>query len=237
MFAKNSLRLYAASVPSHEPDHLQAARPVPNSLTLGTASLRVLAHPVRVRVLGLLREHGPSTATLLAGRLGLNSGSTSYHLRQLAAGGLVEEDHERGNARDRWWRSVHRATYFDPYEVPESDRGASAVYMAAIAAEYADRIQLAARDLLELPPAWQRSGDLSDFRLRLTPDETAAIVTELHGVIARYRPADEPGGDAVPDSETVVVQVQVMPQLAPPAAHDDAVPTTTAGAHPAAPRR
>ena len=218
-------------LPDEEPDHLQAPPRVPNSLTLGTASLRVLAHPVRVRLLGLLREHGPSTATLLAGRLGLNSGATSYHLRQLAAGGLVEEDHERGNARDRWWRSVHRATYFDPYEVPEADRGAGAAYMAAIAAQYAGRIQLAARDVLELPPAWQRSSDLSDFRLRLTPDETAAIVNELHGVIARYRRADEPAGDAAPDAETVVIQVQVMPQLAPAA--DGDVPITTPGAQPA----
>ena len=103
--------------------------------------------------------------------------------------------------------------------------------MAAIAAEYAGRIQIGARDLLELPPAWQRSGDLSDFRLRLTPDETAAIVTEVHGVIARYRRADEPAGDAAPDAETVVIQVQVMPQLAPPA--DGDVPITTPGAQPA----
>lgn len=201
---------------NREPDPEDQPVRVVSSLTLGTASLRVLAHPVRVRLMRLLREHGPSTATLLAVRLGLNSGATSYHLRKLAAGGLVEEDRERGNARDRWWRSVHRATHFDPYELPDSDRGAGAVYMTAIAAEYADRIQHAARELLELPAAWQRSGDLSDFRLRLTPDETATIVHELHQVITRYRRADEPEPDAAPDSETVVIQVQVMPQLAGP---------------------
>src|SRR5687768_10348954 len=135
------------------------------ALTLDTQSLRALAHPVRVRLMTLLRERGPSTATRVAQHLGLNSGATSYHLRQLAAAGLVEEDTERGNARERWWRSVHRATYFDPYDLPESERPASAVYLSALAAEYGERIRQAAHDFLVYPEDWQRSGDMSDFRL------------------------------------------------------------------------
>src|SRR5215207_6642882 len=72
--------------------------------------LRALAHPLRSRLLGALRFHGPATSTALAARLGTNSGATSYHLRQLAEVGLVEDDEERSNGRDRWWRSVHDAT-------------------------------------------------------------------------------------------------------------------------------
>ncbi|WP_428995029.1 helix-turn-helix domain-containing protein [Kribbella qitaiheensis] len=41
---------------------------------------------MRNRMLGLLRVHGPATATTLAERLGVNTGATSYHLRQLAEG-------------------------------------------------------------------------------------------------------------------------------------------------------
>ena len=44
-------------------------------------ALKALAHPVRLRMLGMLRVDGPATATQLAARLGLNSGATSYHLR------------------------------------------------------------------------------------------------------------------------------------------------------------
>ena len=61
-------------------------------------------------MLGLLRSEGPATATSLARRLDLNSGATSYHLRQLAQHGFVVEDTERGNARDRWWKAAHQAT-------------------------------------------------------------------------------------------------------------------------------
>ncbi len=53
------------------------------------AALQGLAHPLRLRLLGLLRAYGPSTATKLAARCGESSGLTSYHLRQLAEAGFV----------------------------------------------------------------------------------------------------------------------------------------------------
>ena len=58
---------------------------VPDSsprLRLDRAALRMLAHPLRSRLLAELRLHGPATATTLAARLQTNSGATSYHLRK-----------------------------------------------------------------------------------------------------------------------------------------------------------
>jgi len=205
-------------VPTNDESTEPAGRPLATreTITLDTRSLRAIAHPVRVRLLSLLRQHGAGTATSMAERLGLNSGATSYHLRQLAAAGLVEEDVDRGNARERWWRSAHRSTNFEPYDLPDADRPAGAVYLDAIAAEYAERLQRAARESLDLPDRWQRSSDLSDFRLRLTAEETARLVQELHAVVQTYRRADAPGNDVAADAEAVVIQVQVMPQLARP---------------------
>ena len=54
-------------------------------------ALRAMAHPIRLELVGLLRTHGPLTATKAAALLGESSGSTSFHLRQLAKYGLVEE--------------------------------------------------------------------------------------------------------------------------------------------------
>src|SRR4051812_34030637 len=90
-------------------------------VALEGAQLRALAHPMRNRMLGLLRFYGPATATMLAGRLGVNTGATSYHLRQLADAGLVVEDDTRGNARDRWWKSAHRGTHFDSNELLDTE--------------------------------------------------------------------------------------------------------------------
>ena len=74
-------------------------------LVLDGPAMRALAHPLRVQIVDLLRRGGPSTATRLAERLGLNSGATSYHLRQLAAAGLIAEAADLGNKRDRWWQA------------------------------------------------------------------------------------------------------------------------------------
>src|SRR6476620_8214174 len=81
------------------------------SITPTAAGLRALSHPTRLKMLMLLRLEGPATATSLAGKLQLNTGATSYHLRQLAEHGFIEEDAERGDARDRWWKAAHESTH------------------------------------------------------------------------------------------------------------------------------
>ena len=47
-------------------------------------ALRALAHPIRMSLVGMLRVHGPLTATRAAELLGESSASCSFHLRQLA---------------------------------------------------------------------------------------------------------------------------------------------------------
>ncbi|MFD8477950.1 helix-turn-helix domain-containing protein [Kitasatospora sp. NPDC059673] len=59
-------------------------------------------HPVRIALLDLLAEAGTVTSTEAAARLGLSSGLCSFHLRQLARYGLVEEVPQGGRARP--WR-------------------------------------------------------------------------------------------------------------------------------------
>ncbi len=60
-----------------------------STLHLDATAIKVLAHPLRSRLLSLLRSAGPATATSLANRIGTNTGATSYHLRKLAGVGLV----------------------------------------------------------------------------------------------------------------------------------------------------
>lgn len=69
------------------------------------AALRALAHPLRQRILRALAENGPATSTALGAVLGENTGATSYHLRQLAEHGFIEEAPELAKGKERWWRS------------------------------------------------------------------------------------------------------------------------------------
>lgn len=66
--------------------------------------LKALSHPLRRRILSELSARGPATSTTIGEALRTNTGTTSYHLRQLDKCGLIEEIPERSNGRERWWR-------------------------------------------------------------------------------------------------------------------------------------
>ncbi len=190
----------------------------PDAVVLDAKGLRALAHPVRVQLVGELRKYGPSTATRLAERLGVNSGTASYHLRQLGAAGFVEEDAERGNARERWWRSVHRTTWFDDPELADREPEAALAYQQSVAAIYALRTQQALNSLRTMPRAWRGTLDLSDWALRLTPEETVRLYREVAEVIGRYRrDVPESAADAPEGAERVAVITQFLPELDVPA--------------------
>ncbi|WP_031525483.1 winged helix-turn-helix domain-containing protein [Streptomyces sp. NRRL F-5123] len=159
---------------------------------LDPRSLRGLAHPLRVRLLGALREFGPSTASALAGRLGESSGATSYHLRQLAAYGFVVDDPGRGTGRERWWRAAHRGTRVDSitefarHPDPEV-RGAINTLLYAQAAAHAEELGTWLGTMGEWPERWQEAFDVSDFTLRLTPELARELGDRLHELVDSYR--------------------------------------------------
>ncbi|MFJ6214234.1 ArsR/SmtB family transcription factor [Streptomyces sp. NPDC092296] len=196
---------------------------------LDAKGLRALAHPVRVQLVGLLRRYGPSTATRLAERLGLTSGATSYHLRQLATAGFVEEDTERGNARERWWRAVHRSTWFGDRELAEREPEAAMAYLQSIATAYTLRTQQALGEFQAMPRPWRDAFDFSDWSLRLTAEEAVRLREELLSVVVRYRrDTPEEAADAPEGAERVAVITQFLPEL------DVPVPVAGAGSAPEA---
>jgi DNA-binding transcriptional ArsR family regulator len=179
---------------------------------LDSARLRTLAHPARARLLGLLRLEGPATATALAKRLGTNSGQTSYHLRQLAEVGLVIEDTERGNRRERWWRAAHEATTWSSVDFRDDpDDRAAEDWLAGYAARMHARW---AQDWLdtrgEWSDAWVHASTLSDLHLRLTSERAKAMSDEIHAVIERYREHEDEEG-----AEPVTVTFHAFPHPEP----------------------
>ena len=123
--------------------------------------LRGLAHPMRMRLLAALRADGPSTATALAHRLDLNSGATSYHLRQLATYGFIVEAAEMGNRRDRFW-------LIDPAqeELPTTSREGRAAHLQARLVEQAEAAQSAVESHAEVPAGVKVEKVLSEEVLR-----------------------------------------------------------------------
>ncbi|HET8970503.1 MAG TPA: winged helix-turn-helix domain-containing protein [Candidatus Nanopelagicales bacterium] len=192
------------------------AGPAPDSaIAVDSRTIKGLAHPLRVRLLGLLRAHGSATATELGRRVGESSGVTSYHLRQLAAYGFVEEDEGRGNRRERWWRARHRMTHFDPDALDEDTRALGDEYLRSVGSTYSRRIE----DYLdtrvsradELGASWQHAFTISDDFLWLTAAQSTRLVGELDELVGRYR--QEAGADRT-GRRPVVAQYQVMPLAA-----------------------
>ncbi|WP_405562975.1 helix-turn-helix domain-containing protein [Streptomyces sp. NBC_01180] len=158
-----------------------------HDVTLDAAALRVLAHPVRLNLLSRLRQYGPATARQLAAHFALDPGSASYHLRRLAAGGLIEEDSGRGTRRDRWWQARHRTSFHDPGANSPPEQADSRAYAQALLLAYSDQLRRLAGTVPLLPDDWYAASVFSDYTLHLTPDELNAMKAELVEVVSRYR--------------------------------------------------
>jgi predicted ArsR family transcriptional regulator len=179
------------------------------NILVDARNLRGIAHPLRVRLLGMLREDGPATATMLAERLGESSGATSYHLRQLAAYGFIEDDAKRGSGRQRWWRARHQSTHFDPAkQVSAEGVLLTAEYLRSVARGYAARMEAWIDSFATAPMEWRDAATMSDYRLMVTPDQAKALIDQLDAIGRR---GQAPNRTVDPRARPVSHQFQVLP--------------------------
>jgi DNA-binding transcriptional ArsR family regulator len=179
---------------------------------LDARSLRGLAHPLRMQLLDSLRFGGPATASQLAERLGESSGATSYHLRQLAAHGFVEDDPERGKGRERWWRAAVQGLLFDDNLLTDSNpavRGAADTYLHEVATAQGRELATWIGTRQDWPEEWNQRWDMSSMTLRLTPELTQELVEKMHALVESYR--DLPATEGDPQAETIRVQTRTFP--------------------------
>ena len=86
-------------------------------------ALKALAHPLRLDLLETLSVHGPLTATAAAEIVGESPANCSWHLRQLATYGFIEEVPD-ATGRQRPWRRTSTGMDW-------SDTGPDATFEAA----------------------------------------------------------------------------------------------------------
>jgi predicted transcriptional regulator len=182
-------------------------------IRVDSRTLRGLAHPVRVRLLGILRIDGPSTATKLAQRVGLSSAATSYHLRQLATYGFIVDAEDLSAGRERWWRAAHRVTSFDL--TPSSDPDSAAegeIYLRSAVEISAGNVNRYLDERPTLPSEWQGAGTLSDETVRLTPEQADALSRSMWAHVDALPREDELDAKTLERSRRVNVQLQVYPR-------------------------
>ncbi|WP_033286177.1 winged helix-turn-helix domain-containing protein [Streptomyces sp. NRRL F-525] len=217
------------------------ATPAPVELS-DLAALKALAQPRRQRMLQHLTLHRPATSATLARLLGLNTGSTRYHLRELARYGFVEEtgagaetatagagrevgegdaetgtgvERAPGHGRERWWRAVPGDRRFPP-------RSRQSAEMRHVMDELNHHAYAADLELFERLQrdsaengAWEDAFPYSRGTIRLTPPELRDFFEEYIALLNRYKraEAETPAG-----ARTVLTRFLAFP--APPAEAD-----------------
>ncbi|MFF3204146.1 winged helix-turn-helix domain-containing protein [Streptomyces sp. NPDC002962] len=231
---------------AHEPPEAEPASAAP--LELGDlAALRALAQPRRQRILEHLTLHGPATSATLARALGLNTGSTSYHLRELARYGFVEETDEAKSAhrdeaksahreepppaarraepsthRERWWRAVPGDRRFPPRSrrSPEMRLVMDELNHHAYAADL-DLFERLQRDAEDDDP-WADAFPYSRGTIRLTLPELRDFFEEYIALLNRYK---RPESATPPGARTLLTRFLAFP--AGPASSSGPTPSVT----------
>jgi hypothetical protein len=190
------------SSPGHPADHVELTDP---------RALRAYAHPIRLALLTLLRRDGPRTATQAAAAIGESVASCSFHLRQLARYGLVEEVPTTGG-RAKPWRATARYTSWRA----DGDDPELAAAAAALEHSVLDHYYRAAAAWLDRrasePPAWRRAGQLSDDLVYVTADEANDLNARIAALLGEFAPRADAPDRRPPGSRPVHVITLVVPQ-------------------------
>ncbi|GAA2043950.1 hypothetical protein GCM10009819_33440 [Agromyces tropicus] len=151
--------------------------------------MRALAHPMRLRILGMLRMDGPATVGMLAERTGEAPGAVSYHVATLAKHGLIESAPELArDRRERWWRAAHEMTSFESAEFlddPARHAASEAMRRTVLDSYHAELLAaLAAESTLERE--WVEASDSSDGAAQLTLEEFRELSADLEAVREKW---------------------------------------------------
>jgi DNA-binding transcriptional ArsR family regulator len=148
-------------------------------------TLRALAHPLRIALAETVGMYGPITATEAAERIGESPTTCSYHLRELAKVGIIE-DAGGGTSRRRPWRLAttsirHSRVNEDP---------ATALAATALAKVSRDRRAERYGAWVETehlyPRPWRKASRESDHLVWLTADELAELNQQLGELVSAY---------------------------------------------------
>jgi DNA-binding transcriptional ArsR family regulator len=192
-------------------DEKPASRSHPYSDALGMEALRALAHPLRVRIMNELSDFGPLTASGLAERLGESSGSTSYHLRQLAKHGIIVEVEGKGSGRERWWRMAPGGITIGSPETLETPAGREATELISREWQQNNERRLAAYlryGLDALGAEWSQAATLSTSHLQLTMEQLAEYGREYYEMQEKLKAKWKAEGTFLSDESGTQVELQ-----------------------------
>ncbi|MHA7283656.1 helix-turn-helix domain-containing protein [Arthrobacter sp. TMS2-4] len=194
----------------------EAGHPVDDgNRVLDGAALKALAHPLRIQLLEVLSSYGPQTACSIAKRVGESSGSTSYHLRQLARYGLVREVEDRGSARERWWERPRGSLTLSTPELEQDPTTREATRQVNRQFERGRAEALAtfmASGCEAVPPEWADAAMIATMNAHLTAEQLATLARDMSEILREKLDAyrAEPG---TPGTRPVQLHFNAFPLI------------------------
>jgi DNA-binding transcriptional ArsR family regulator len=175
--------------------------------------MRALAHPARIEIVEYLSDSGAAvSATEVAGRVGLSPSATSYHLRELAKFGLVEQAPSRGDGRERLWRAAGTGVHIDtdPSQGPDAQAAIHSLLDLYLNRDVA-RVRGWIERLDHEPAEWRDVSTLMGNRLLLTADELRELTGRIRELIEPYQLRDR--RDSAPEgARKVSVSYMAFPE-------------------------
>jgi predicted ArsR family transcriptional regulator len=176
-------------------------------------TLRALAHPVRIALIEALTLRGAMTATEVGELIGESPTTCSFHLRQLAKYGFVEEA-GGGKGRARPWRITSIGMSVTTTHDPEAEIAGDALLRVFRERSFA-KYQTWLETKGTYPKEWRDAASNSEYMFWATADELEQLNEALTAVMMeRFRfqdrhtdPAMRPPG-AVP-VETLLISYPI----------------------------
>ncbi|MGA2528991.1 MAG: helix-turn-helix domain-containing protein [Acidimicrobiales bacterium] len=174
--------------------------------------LRALTHPVRLALLEVLAVEGALTATQAGELIGESPTTCSFHFRQLAKYGFVEEA-GGGSGRNRPWRRVHLGMSFpESGSDPETTMAAEAL-SGLFFNRVLGRFERWRRVRHSYPEEWQEVSETTESAMYVTSDELAEFGSEVRALLARYEerlidPSLRPAGSRLVEVFAAVYPVE-----------------------------
>jgi DNA-binding transcriptional ArsR family regulator len=184
-------------------------------------TLRALAHPVRIAIFEQLAFGGAMTATEIGEQIGESPTTCSFHLRQLAKYGFVEEA-GGGTGRSRPWRLTSVGMSFRPSGDMEAEIASDAVVRMFRERQF-ERYQAWRSTKASYPLEWRQAATDSQYQFYLTAPELQQLSSEVHELLQRWvtlegrflDPSKRPAG-------SVPVEAMLLAHpVAPPAAESE----------------
>lgn len=144
-------------------------------------AMRAMAHPLRIELIDLLGRIGPATAATCARRLGSTQALCSFHLRQLAKYGYVEEA-ESEDHRERPWKLTDVE---QSWSREEGGAAATELEKAFVEREAARQVAWleAARNA---PPEWRSASFFGGVTAPMTAEELDGLAAGFQELLAPY---------------------------------------------------